>query len=87
MAGRHVPDDFKRWQNELLFQTLKKKKKETEKLTFNLAMRRLHEHLVNLIILNAFLRRCGPEITSTSVNVIHPKESSLNSDRVCSLHK
>lgn len=26
MAGRHVPDDFKRWQNELLFQTLQKKK-------------------------------------------------------------
>lgn len=50
MAGRHVPDDFKRWQNELLFQTLKKKKKEKkiggeknkqEKLTFHLATSRL----------------------------------------------
>lgn len=32
MAGRHVPDDFKRWQNELLFQTLwgGKKKKNTK---------------------------------------------------------
>lgn len=28
MAGRHVPDDFKRWQNELLFQTLEKEKEK-----------------------------------------------------------
>lgn len=43
MAGRHVPDDFKRWQNELLFQTLwgGGKKEKHEKRTFDLAMRRL----------------------------------------------
>lgn len=65
MAGRHVPDDFKRWQNELLFQTLERKKnpkRKPEKLTFNLATSRLGFGSVEWITPNAYLRRRGQKI-------------------------